>query len=192
MLVLFELSMPGNNSWNGKWSGDEHLYARVVNVGTSKKAREKYEKLIGHHGYSFGDGWRAMITIREVTSSAARKIRKDSSGFCGYDWMISSLRQWGGIFAAMDPIQEAKRTAMKRTLIDLRTAAYFAAEHQKVVDKLVALALDKLKECAKCCAECNGTGITVRWSGLIGDQRHEDDCDCCADLRETIAKCEES
>jgi hypothetical protein len=99
MLVSFELSMPGNNSWNGRWSGEGRLYARVVNVGSSKKAREKYEKLIGHHSYNFGDGWRASVTVREVTSSAARKLRKDTAGFCGYDWMIHSLRDWGEILA---------------------------------------------------------------------------------------------
>jgi hypothetical protein len=99
MLVSFELSMPSNNSWNGRWTGEGRLYARVVNVGASKKAREKYEKLIGYHTYSFGDGWRAAITVREVTSGAARKLRKDSQGFCGYDWMIASLRQWGKILA---------------------------------------------------------------------------------------------
>lgn len=99
MHVSFELSMPGNNAWNGKWTGEGKLYARVVNVGTSKAAREKYEKLIGHHSYSFGDGWRAAITVRECTSTAARKLRKDSLGFCGYDWMIESLRSHGEIRA---------------------------------------------------------------------------------------------
>jgi hypothetical protein len=106
MYVSFELSMPGNNSWNGKWTGEGKLYARVFNVGTRKDAREKYEKLIGHHSYSFGDGWRASITVRECTSTAARKLKKDSVGFCGYDWMIASLRQWGKILA--EPPQSAK------------------------------------------------------------------------------------
>jgi hypothetical protein len=99
MYVSFELSMPGNNAWNGKWTGEGKLYVRVINVGTRKDAREKYEKLIGHHSYSFGDGWRAAITVRECTSAAARKLKKDSLGFCGYDWMIDSLRQWGRILS---------------------------------------------------------------------------------------------
>jgi hypothetical protein len=99
MYVLFELSMPGNNSWNGKWTGEGNLYARVINVGASQKAREKYEKLIGYHTYSFGDGWRAAVTVREVTSAAKRKLLKESKGFCGYDWMIESLRQHGEIRA---------------------------------------------------------------------------------------------
>jgi hypothetical protein len=107
MIISFELSMPSNNSWNNRWSGEGRLYARVVNVGTSKSAREKYEKLIGYHSYSFGDGWRAAITVREVTGSAARKIRKDSLGFCGYDWMIDSIRAHGKIqLNEKEPIDE--------------------------------------------------------------------------------------
>lgn len=99
MLVSFELSMPGSPSWNGRWSGEEQLHARVKNVGTSKKAREKWEKLIGNHTYRWSDGWCACVTVREVTSSAARKIRKDSVGFAGYDWMIVSLGVYGKILA---------------------------------------------------------------------------------------------
>jgi hypothetical protein len=97
MLVSFELSMPSNNSWNGKWSGDKRLYARVRNVGTSKTARAKWEKLIGQHTHSFGDGWVACVTVREVTTSAARKLRKDSQGFCGYEWMIDAIARYGRI-----------------------------------------------------------------------------------------------
>jgi hypothetical protein len=99
MLVSFELSMPSNNSWNGRWTGESSVYARVINVGTSKTARAKWEKLIGYHTYSFGDGWRAAITVKECTSSVAHKLRKQSNGFCGYDWMIASLQQWGRILA---------------------------------------------------------------------------------------------
>jgi hypothetical protein len=97
MLVAFKLSMPGNNSWNGRWSGEGACYARVINVGTSKKAREKYAALCGHHGYNFGDGWRANVMVEEVDVATARKLRKASRGFCGYDWMIDSLRFKGHI-----------------------------------------------------------------------------------------------
>lgn len=99
MLISFELSMPSNNSWNGCWTGENNLYALVRNVGTIKGAREKWEKLIGRHTYSFGDGWVACVTVRECTSSAAIKLRKDSKGFCGYEWMIDSLARWGRILA---------------------------------------------------------------------------------------------
>jgi hypothetical protein len=97
MLVAFELSMPNRASWNGKWSGEERRYVRVVNVGASKKAREKYQKLVGRHHYSFGDGWVAAVGVREVERSEAGKLRRASNGFCGYDWMIESLRMHGEI-----------------------------------------------------------------------------------------------
>lgn len=97
MLVSFELSMPGSPSWNGKWPGEGRLYARIKNVGTSKKARAKWEKLIGRHSYRWSDGWCACVTVREVTSAAARKLRKDSLGLQGYDWMIDALARYGRI-----------------------------------------------------------------------------------------------
>lgn len=99
MLVSFELSMPGSPSWNGRWSGEGRLYALVKNVGASKKARAKWEKLIGNHTYRWSDGWCASITVREVTSSAARQLRKDSVGFAGYEWMVTALGRYGRILA---------------------------------------------------------------------------------------------
>ena len=99
MLVSFELTMPSNNSWNGRWTGESKLYVRVRNAGTAKLAREKWEKLIGRYSYNFGDGWVACVTVREVTSTAAAKLRKDSAGFCGYEWMIDSIARHGKILA---------------------------------------------------------------------------------------------
>lgn len=100
MLVAFELSMPNNNSWNGKWSGAERRYVRVLNVGATKKALAKWQAIIdrGQFTYSFGDGWCAMVTVSEVSADAARKLRKASVGFCGYDWMIDSIRYYGEIY----------------------------------------------------------------------------------------------
>ena len=50
MLLAFELSMPGVNSWNGRWTG-----------------------------------------------ATARKLRKASAGFCGYDCMVDEIRFHGRI-----------------------------------------------------------------------------------------------
>lgn len=98
MLVAFELSMPNVGSWNGKWSGADRKYVRVINVGASKKTREKYEALCGYYHYSFGDGWAAGVTVKEVDPTQARKLRRLSAGFCGYDWMIDSIRYHGDIY----------------------------------------------------------------------------------------------
>lgn len=91
MILSFILSMPGASSWNGKWSGEGTLYARVVKFGkNSKTVKDILDK--GYFSYSFGDGWRAGVTVKEVDVKEAAKIRKHSTGFCGYDWMIESIK----------------------------------------------------------------------------------------------------
>lgn len=96
MLLSFTLSMPSNNSWNGKWSGEGNLYARVVNIG-NPTAREIVSK--GYFHYNFGDGWAAAVTVKQIDGKEARRIRKETRGFCGYDWMIESIRGKGKIEA---------------------------------------------------------------------------------------------
>lgn len=89
MQVSFELSMPNNNSWNGKWTGDGECYCVVRTLKEPPK--------LGRYSYNFGDGWRAAIDVREVTSSAAKSLKKKSKGFCGYEWMIDSIIRHGDI-----------------------------------------------------------------------------------------------
>lgn len=91
MLLSFELSMPGVASANGKWTGASKRYVRVENVPKKSLAKP------GYYVYDFGDGWRASVTVREVDGATARKLRRLSDGFCGYDWMISDIRQYGRI-----------------------------------------------------------------------------------------------
>lgn len=99
MAVVFKLSMPSNNSWNGKWSGEENLYA-IVKPETTKKAKERNNKIVGESFcYSFGDGWVAKVEVSLVDTKTATKIRKQSKGFCGYNWMIDSILQHGEIRA---------------------------------------------------------------------------------------------
>jgi hypothetical protein len=97
MLVSFELDMPNPPSWNGKWSGEGKLYCVIRNVGSSRDARAKWEKLIGRYSHRWEDGWTAIITVREVTSTAAIRMRKQSAGFCGYEWMIDAIAKHGKI-----------------------------------------------------------------------------------------------
>ena len=93
MLLCFTLSMPSNNAWNGKWTGEKNLYSRIVNIGNTKKRLEKGKRILeeGYFSYNFGDGWVARIDVKEVKAIEAAKIRKISCGFCGYDWMIESI-----------------------------------------------------------------------------------------------------
>lgn len=95
MIICFQLSMPSNNSWNGKWSGDGVFYARTRAVRDKERAKNIIKE--GYFSYSFGDGWRACIDVREVSASQRRQIDKNTKGFCGYDWMIDSIIQYGDI-----------------------------------------------------------------------------------------------
>ena len=99
MILCFELSIPGRNSWNGRWSGEGRLYALIINLGDTKKACEKGKTIIqeGPYSYSWPDGWRASISVKQVDSKEANQIRKHSSGFCGYDWMVDSIIYYGEI-----------------------------------------------------------------------------------------------
>ena len=102
MLISFELSMPSNNSWNGKWSGEGRCY---VIIKSFRKMPSTFK--LGYYTYNFGDGWRAGVTVREVTSTAARKLRKQSVGFAGYDWMVNEIITYGQI----KPLEERTRKA---------------------------------------------------------------------------------
>ena len=96
MLMAFELNMPKVASWNGRWSGEGRPYVRVENV-TKKQAVQP-----GRYGYDFGDGWRASVTVKQVDSPTARKLRRKSAGFCGYDWMIREIKKYGRILTRQE------------------------------------------------------------------------------------------
>ncbi len=85
--VIFELSMPSNNAWNGKWSGEGGTYTVVRQI-----APKKFDELKPRYTYAFGDGWVAAVSIRE-----AKSREKASGRFCGYEWMISSILKRGMI-----------------------------------------------------------------------------------------------
>ncbi len=105
MNLVFSLSMPGNNSWNGKWSGDGKPYLIVKNY--RKEPLVNGESLIGKSfGYNFGDGWYANVSVREAENYDAKKLRKLSAGFCGYDWMVDSILKYGKIYASHNKPEE--------------------------------------------------------------------------------------
>lgn len=99
MLVAFILGMPSNNSWNGRWSGEAKIYAVVKQFSDAKKNQERNSKILakGYYSYNFGDGWRASVEVRKVDTNEARKLRRQSAGFCGYEWMIETILEHGEI-----------------------------------------------------------------------------------------------
>jgi hypothetical protein len=98
MILKFELSMPNVGSWNGKWSGADRLYARTRRFTGKERlivAKSILEK--GYFRYDFGDGWSAGVSVEKVDSKEANRINKNTCGFCGYDWMINSIVDFGDI-----------------------------------------------------------------------------------------------
>ncbi len=114
MILCFKLSMPGNNAWNGKWSGQNKQYLKIVNFGRTKKGITKAQKILnvpaaqrhaiddsGYYSYNFGDGWRAGVSVYHIDDTYPKnepaKLRRKSDGFCGYDWMVDSIIAHGEI-----------------------------------------------------------------------------------------------
>ncbi len=95
-MLLFEFSIPKNNSWDGKWSGEGKYYARTLS------SRSKGLAEPGTYSYEFGNGWVALIKVSEIDSKKAERILKKSAGFCGYEWMITEIMKYGRI----RPIEE--------------------------------------------------------------------------------------
>ena len=89
--------MPGNNAWNGRWSGGGSLYAIVKKSRVLSMASTKVAELNGKSfGHNFGDGWRAGVSCRvPKDAKELRSIRKKSRRFCGYDWMVSNILSHG-------------------------------------------------------------------------------------------------
>ena len=103
MILAFKLSMPSNNSWNGKWTGQDKFYVKVRSF-QGKRRIERAEKILnretplgghperrGYYSYGFGDGWRAGVDVHIIDKSEAARLRRQSDGFCGYDWMVDSI-----------------------------------------------------------------------------------------------------
>ncbi len=97
--LKFTLTMPNNNSWNGKWTGDGmdfNVVRKLKNIG-----RETADKILegGSFYYNFGDGWGANVDVKEVDSKGAKKAKKQSQGFRGYEWMVDSIFKHNKIVA---------------------------------------------------------------------------------------------
>ena len=99
-MFVFTLTMPNNNSWNGKFSGRDNVYARQFTDSYVNNILKK-NNIENIHGksfvYNFGDGWTAMISVEKMTCNESRKIMSKSVGFMSYDWMIKSIMEKGKI-----------------------------------------------------------------------------------------------
>ena len=92
--IAFKLSMPNCGSWNGKWSGEDRLHV-IVKTLTNQIADKVLEQ--SSYYYNFGDGWGASISVEQIDGKTSRTLKRKSVGFCGYDWMVSSIIRNGKI-----------------------------------------------------------------------------------------------
>jgi len=98
--------MPNNNAWNGKWTGEDNLYVLVRSFNTkNSKAIAMCILEKGYFQYSFGDGWVAAVSVDEIDSKEAMRLKRKSQGFCGYNWMVDSIID----FLEILPSDERKR-----------------------------------------------------------------------------------
>lgn len=92
--VLFTLSMPGCNSWDGKWSGAGRDYSikRTVKDEVAKRLFPDGEFASWY--YHWSDGWGACVKGRVLPVGDRTKA---SGRFSGYDWMVDSILARGEI-----------------------------------------------------------------------------------------------
>lgn len=100
-MVAFLLSMPHVASWNGEWSGEGKIYARL-----RKDNEVPTEYIDQSFEYRWDDGWGASVEVKKVDAKEAANIRKYSAGFYGYDWMIDSIIDHGKIITPEDFIEQ--------------------------------------------------------------------------------------
>lgn len=108
MLISFELTMPNVGSWNGKWTGQPDKHFLVKNLRNNESDKIPLKDGMASFYYNFGDGWGANVTAEVVDGIEAAKRRKASKGFCGYDWMVNEIIQFGRIKDRQERIEKTK------------------------------------------------------------------------------------
>ena len=99
--LVFTLRFPNPPTWNGHWSGenDVHVVYRKYTDKAFKETFGKREPIWDRsHCYRWPDGWTAVVDVNLVDSVKEKNaLTRHSRGFCGYDWMVSSLIKRGTI-----------------------------------------------------------------------------------------------
>lgn len=102
-VLLFEYGHSKINTWNGRWAGEDNVFAKEVFLSTSKRERLKELGFDLRRGakktftHDFGDGWVAKITMTVGAKKDFEEIMKHSEGFMGYEWIIDSILKHGKI-----------------------------------------------------------------------------------------------
>lgn len=101
-IISFELTMPSVGSWNGKWTSADKKHYIVKSVSDRYLKEQEHLKPLLAEGkdswwYSWNDGWGANVTAEVIDGEEAKRRRKASKGFAGYDWMVASILHHGVI-----------------------------------------------------------------------------------------------
>ena len=112
--LIYTLSMPGRNSWNGRWSGEDRIYAAIRRLPAGKKHEAKADRIIAGspYRYRWPDGWCASFSVHRAKGRDVTAVRRKTNGFCGYDWMVDSIEADGDIYG---PDQPKPTTPQPRT-----------------------------------------------------------------------------
>lgn len=102
--LAFVLTMPNNNAWNGRWTGEDTLHALVRPVPGARI--DALGDLPRSFYYDFGDGWGASVKVYDPGPGETRTLRKRSAGFCGYDWMVDQIIEHGRILKRNEQWEE--------------------------------------------------------------------------------------
>lgn len=96
VIVVFELTMPNRGSYNGRWSqeNDKHL---IFKYYTPKQFESVKDKIIGDFYYRWDDGWTACVSSKVIDGVESRRLHRLNRNFCGYDWMVDSILEYGTI-----------------------------------------------------------------------------------------------
>lgn len=91
--------MPSKASWDGHWSGEGRPYVIVKTLFKKYYKGYPIDKILEQKDfyYTWNDGWTACVTAKRVDSKTATKLRSESVGFYGYDWMVESILKIGRI-----------------------------------------------------------------------------------------------
>ncbi len=108
MILCFELTMPNNNSWNSKWTGDKRKHYEFRHFNQLQDPGNSSSLSGQSFRYNFGDGWAASIHVDAVDGVEKRKRQKVNDGFCGYSWMVDEIMKYGRI----KTLEERRKSAV--------------------------------------------------------------------------------
>ena len=97
MKIVFEFDFVRVGSWDGKWSGEGKVFARVLDLSSAEAEKIVADDSLVVFLYDFGDGWTGRVRAHAEDDVRAALYETQSEGFCGYDWMIASIMSKGKI-----------------------------------------------------------------------------------------------